>query len=399
MIKGESYFCYSVGDQAKITEGNSANEYNFDLQPWIRGAGGTFIAKGENPVQLKPGCALQSLSYGGSKERPCWNSITLNSPIIGYTSPAIATEITQTEFLPRQGYFGLDLNGGWNNISAEASKYKFCTIYKTYLKITALPASAGTTNEAPLSNYNFDSLGLYYCFPNESDNDDNFIGDMGVDRDGVSMDPIPANITDPLDWRETNSTQTGFTDTASMRRDTRVRFMPLNSPNIVGGGRTILTARWRLKGDKWSNAAEVMNSGGLPVPVGGPTSQNYYGPAYRYQQDTPLQERRPRYHRFYWALGTDMGVSSYRYRYKFKIEMWCNYLCWEPMENIPKFISAVPNLTGNIYRAQEEEQDQMQEDEIPSVPATPVLEQMFTEFARLQERMGKSHSSVQITDK
>lgn len=402
-IKGKTYFEYNIGDHQKLVIGSSTlTPGNND---WFY-AGTDGKIKDENPPVVKTGRICQSLRQTTSpapllRDAPCWNSISMNHPIISYTSPALSVVNGFGGFDPKWGYFPPDLGSGWNNISEYANRYKFCTIYNTYLKITALPASVDPAGAgAPVGSYNFDSLGIWFCFPNEVNGDDDFLGNMSVQNNaGINMSSNIDRVTDPLWWYQQDKASGGFTDATMANRDTRVRFIPLNSPNYVGGGRTILTARWRLKGNKWSNAAPSVSSAAIAIPYTGSTHQNYYEFSRSYDPQNYSANANIVNHRFYWSLGTNMGTASYDYRYKFKIQMWCDYICWEPFETIPKFIGGVPSYDSGAYRAEEENSDDMDQDQLPSVPATPVLEQMFTEFARLQEKMGKSHSSVQITDK
>lgn len=382
MAKGNSYFEYNVGDTNAILKDN-----------FIVKAANVGDLVTEREVKMKADCYFQSVTGPGGigDERIAWNAISLNSPIIRYGTPA-----GWTGNAPNVQYFPINLRQGWNNISKEANQFKFCTIYNTFIKITALPAS--TTGAIDGSKYNLDSLALYFCFPNEKEPDATFLN-RNTTQDAWQFTLAAQDMADPLKWDNTHRTNADATNTTQMGRESRVRCVPLNTPNTSGGGRTTITARWRLKGPKELNAAPATREQNALCPYNtGVQDWMYYGFP-RMLEDAHINDiftAEIPYWCFYWGIGSTMGHARTEYQYRFKIQMWCDFMLWDKMENIPKYIGGVPTTTGDInYRLKEKEKedDEMDTDDLPSVPSTPVLNQMFAEFAAMHKVAATSSSS------
>ena len=370
---GKSYMEYTVGEPGQ----------------WITSfPGGTVTT--ENPIELKPGCYMQSVNDGGI-QRPAWNAISLNSPVIQYSSPA-----NNTAWL-----YNNPTTNGFNNINQGINKYNFMSILETYCKITFLPAinvpTVSDPTELGVNDLAYDSLCVWFMYPNEKEPDNYVL--YGADTSSPSGGVVPPALTkelarDPIRFGPATGSdeQTG----AMIARDPRIKKVPLNTPNTIGGGRTVITAKWRARGGRRSNVCDFFTTTYSGKDV------RYYGfPRNMFSAENTRANVDHKW-RLYWALGSDMGKSSVRYQYRFKIQMWCKYVNWDLIENVPKYIgmnvasNAVPFIGPTNEKEKEpevtEEDEPMDIGESNSMPSTPVLEQMFSEFARLQEKMAKSSS-------
>lgn len=399
-MMGKSYFEYNVGDS----------------QAWQTSAighGGTTMAA-EQPVRLKASDFLQSVNIGtGSApdRRVAFHAIQLNSPIIKYCSPA-----GWPNGVPIWYYNNVALNG-WQNINEGANNYQFLSIYETYLKITALPAvntpDTSETNppqntELKANDLTIDSLCLYYMFPNGKDGDAWLLEPTETDDTGLGLieSNLPApRAADPIRWTYSNAATDMSRSATELNRIKGLRRIPLNTPNTVGGGRTTLTAKWRNKGHLMSNVSDVTEQTVATIPL------RYYTQPYdRYTMQLPGQLVNNEWF-FYWAIGSDFAPSSARYTYKFKIQMWCKWKAFNYIQNLPNYIGWVRKNQGSLgpsgptmTQAEKEKEDddrQLQEVmdiDVPQTPSTPIINQMFQEFARIQEKIGKaSHSSSTST--
>ena len=371
---GKSYFEYTVGDPV-LWQTNAS------------GWGGT--AYTEDPIVLKQGCYMQSVKVTGT-EVPKFHYISLNSPIIEYGTPASSTATL---------YNAISANG-WNNINEGANNFRFLSIYETYMKITALPAvqvpDAEGTNELTVNDLNWDSLCLYFMYPNGKDPDNYYLGnrDTGETTGGTIPAPLThAEKSDPIGWLNAQGDYDHHA--TSLSRTQYLKKIPLNTPNTVGGGRTVLTAKWRSPKGLRGNVSDVKYDTVGLIPL-----RWYDAPRDLYSDEVARANNDHKW-RFYWAIGSDIGKAGARYQYRFKIQMWCKYKAWDLIQNLPTYIGWVQRPTGSVGPSGPENQKEKEKEvdepmdigELPnSMPATPVLEQMFSEFARLQEKMAKSSS-------